>query len=101
MRVVPEKTQARAGHRAAKNCQLRGMSVTLELEIVGQLRVSARVRQNRERARSDDHQADGQAVQSIGEVDRIRSCHQNKSHKQKKRDERQRVEHWVHQERVD
>src|SRR5437867_8862160 len=101
MRVVPEKTEARPGHRTAKNRQLRGMSVTLEMEIVGQFRVSARICQNRESARGDDHQSDGQAVQSIGEVDRIRSSHNHKSHKQKKRDERQRVKYRVRQKRVD
>src|SRR5579883_1067684 len=72
MRVVPEKPERGAGHRAAKDRQLARVRIARQLEIVGQFHVAAGIGQDRQRARRHYHQPDRQAVQAIRQVDRVR-----------------------------
>ena len=50
--------------------------------------VAAGVGQHRQRARGDHHQADGQAVQAVGQVDGVRRDHHHQRHEQEERRER-------------
>ena len=71
MRVVPEEAEAGAGHGAAEDGELGGARVARELQILGKLRVAAGVGEDREGAGGDHHEADGEAVQAVGEVDGV------------------------------
>ncbi len=71
MRVVPKKTDGSARHRCAENGQLGRANQMGESKIPGEAGVPRDVRQDGHRARGDDHEADGEAVQPIGQVDSI------------------------------
>ena len=70
-RVEPEEAQARADHRAAEHRQLAGAGDVVDLQIVGEHDVAGEIGDQAEGRRRDHHRHDGEAVEPVGEVDRI------------------------------
>src|SRR2546430_13368086 len=71
MRVVPKKAERSADERAAKNGKFADARDVLNFEIVRPAVVAADVSEHGERAGSNDGAADGQAVETVGEIDGI------------------------------
>ena len=64
-----------ADHGAAKDCELADLRHALEFEIRGEGGMAADVGEDRERAGGDDRAADGEAVETVGEIDGIARDH--------------------------
>ena len=82
MRVVPKEAETGAGHGTAEDGQLRRARIARQLQVLGELRVAAGIGQHGERAGGNYHEADGQAVQPVRQVDRVgaedhHQCHEN------------------------
>src|SRR5580692_3769848 len=88
MRVVPKEAKRRSHECSAEHRQFSNARDVLNLEIGSPTRVAADVGQHRERAGSDNRAADGQAVETVRQIDRIRRTdnhHTNKNQERKKR----------------
>src|SRR5215210_3438210 len=85
-RVVPEEAEARPDHRPAEDRQLADLLLVFEPEVRGPARVAAHVGEGRQRRHRDDRHADGESVQPVRQVHRVREAEQHDG------DERQ-VEH--------
>ena len=75
---------------AAEDGQLADLRHAREFQIVGEDDVAAGVGEHGERAGGDDHAADGEPVQPVGEVDGVRWSHHHQRHEDAERQERQR-----------
>ncbi len=71
----------RADHRSAKDGHLGHHRHALKLKVVRKHDMAADVGEHRQRSGSDDGAADGQSVQAIGKVYRIRRAHQDEDNK--------------------
>ena len=63
-----------------------------EFEVIGKDDVAADIREHGERARGNDGAADGQAVEAVGEIHRVRRAGENDDHP---KDERKIDENWA------
>src|ERR1700733_11129079 len=70
-RVEPEKAQARAEHGAAEHGEFAGAGDIMDLQIIGEHRVAAEIRDHAEACRRDHDRNDGQAVETVGQVHRV------------------------------
>ena len=77
-------------HGSAENGQLAHLRHALQFEIRGEGRVAADVGQHGQRARCNHRAADGQAVESVGEIHGIARSHDHQRHEGHERQERQR-----------
>src|SRR5688572_3421839 len=75
--VVPEEPEAGADQRAAEDRQLAGVGEVRQQQVAGQHGVAGHIRQGGEGGCSDAKRADGESVQTIGEVHRIGRAHQH------------------------
>ena len=71
MAVEPHKTEARPDHRPAKYRQLAGAFDVGDLQIGRHPGVARRIRQDEKHKRDNGRAADGQAVQPVGQIDRV------------------------------
>src|SRR6266481_521597 len=71
MGVVPQESDGRAHHGTAENRQFADLRHTLQFEVGGEGSVPADIGQDRQRTGGDHGASDGEAVQSVGEVDGI------------------------------
>ena len=92
MSVVPEETQAGAGHRPAEDSQLSHLRYVGQVQVFGEAGVAADVGERRQRRPRDGDAPDGQPVQAVGQVDGIRRPHQNQHNENHKRQNRQRID---------
>src|SRR5258706_997239 len=92
MRVVPKKTQRSANQGSAQDGQLTDSRDVLDFEISRPSIVAADVGQHRQRTRCYNRAPDGQTIESVRKIHRIRrACYHNGNENQK-RHERQRPE---------
>ena len=70
-RVEPQEAEAGADHRAADDRELAGAGHEMDLQVVGEDRVAGEIGDEAEARRRDHHRHDGEAVEAVGEVDRI------------------------------
>ena len=66
------KTETRADQRAAEDGQLAAAGYGMELQIAGKDRIADQIGDQREATGRDHNRHDGQAVQPIGQVHRVR-----------------------------
>src|SRR5256885_11663239 len=71
MRVGPKKAERSADERAAKNGKFTDARDVLNFEIVRPAVVAADISEHGERACSNDGAADGEAVETVGEIDGV------------------------------
>src|SRR5579864_3090456 len=90
-RIEPQKAQARADHRGAKDRELARARHVLDLQIVGKDRVADEIGDQHETSRRDHRRHDRQAVETIGEIDGVRRAdhdeHRHRHEKPAERDE--------------
>src|SRR5215469_7654690 len=87
MRVVPQESERCADEGAAKNRKLADFGDVLDVKIGSPAKVAADVSKYREGSCSDDRAADGQAVETVGEVHGVRGANQDEADKNEKWDE--------------
>ncbi len=80
MGVVPEKPDGSADHGAAEDGEFADHGHALEFEVVGKDDVAADVGEHGERAGGDDGAADGQAVETVGEVNGVGGAHEHEDY---------------------
>src|ERR1700719_3926104 len=90
MGVVPKKTKRSADQRATKNGKSANPRNILNFKVSGPAKIAAPVGEHGERAGSDDRAADGQAVETVGEIHGIRCSGNYQRNKKQKWQERQR-----------
>ena len=71
MAVKPKETKAGADHGGAENSQFTGADDMIDLQIFGSSLVSGEVGEHGEDEGNDKRAPDSQAVQAIGEIDRV------------------------------
>ena len=81
MSVVPKKTDAGSDHGPAEDRQLGHLGHLLQLQVFGKGCVSANVSQHGKASGGNDCAANRQAIEAIGQVDRVGRAHQNQHHK--------------------
>ena len=69
--VVPEKAQTGGDHRGAKHRQLADAGDIGNLQVLGELEMAGDVGDDRVGGRGDHHRPDGQAIESVGQIDRV------------------------------
>ena len=67
-RVEPEKSEPRADHRPAHHGKLAGAGHEMDLQIVGEHRIADEIGNPDEARGGDHHRADGEAIESVGQV---------------------------------
>ena len=72
MRVVPKESERRADQSAAENREFADLRQMLDIEIGGKSGVAGDVSEHGERARGDHHAADGETIEAIGQIHRVR-----------------------------
>ena len=72
MTVEPEKAEAGADERAAKHGQLAGERIKRDLQIFRDSKISRGVGKQCVGERDGDRATDGEAIETIGEIDRVR-----------------------------
>src|SRR5947207_14424873 len=90
MRVVPKKAERSADERAAKNGKFADARDVLNFQIVRPAVVAADVSEHGQRACSDDSAADGEAVETVGEIDGVGRARDDDRDKDQKRKECER-----------
>src|SRR5256885_5038765 len=90
MRVVPKKAERSADERAAKNGKFTDARDVLNFQIVRPAVVAADISEHGERACSNDGTTDGEAVETIREIDGVRRAGDDDRDKDQKRKECER-----------
>src|SRR5882762_72300 len=101
MRVVPEKSNGRTDHGSAKNSELTDLRHALQFEVGCKSGVPAEVGENRERSGRDHRTADGEPIETIGEIDGVARCDNHKHNKTDERQEGQRPEVRMNRQSLD
>ena len=73
-RVMPEEHEAAAEERGAEDRELAGSRDVADAQVGGELRVACEVGHHAEDGGRDEHAADGEAVQAVGEVHGVRAA---------------------------
>ena len=81
MCVVPEKTERSADQRAAEDHEFAGVGNFGDVEIIGEARVAGKISEHGERGGRNQHAADGQAVEAVGEIDGVGTAHDDQNQK--------------------
>ena len=92
MGVVPEKSDGCAHHGAAEDGQLADHGHALQFKVVGKDHVAADIGEHGQRAGGDDGAADGQTVEAVGQVHRVRRADQHKDDPNDKGQKRQEAQ---------
>jgi len=95
-----KESRAKHDERAAKDGEFSDARNVLNLEIARPTVVAAHIGEHSERARGDDGAADGEAVETVGEIHGIRGTRDNNRDKQKKGQKRERPEMFGMNKRV-
>src|SRR3989338_4262222 len=98
--VVAKDAEGGAGHGGAEDGQLALLGHLGEVEVLGELGVAADVGERGEGAGGDGHAADGEPVQAVGEVDRVRRAHQHQHDEDDEGQRRQRQRVPAVQQRI-
>ena len=101
MRVVPEKAQRCAGERAAKNGKFGGIRNFLDVQVFGKARIARKISQHRQRDRGNQHAADRQTIQPIGEIHSVRKTGDHEHQEQNERNESERPDKPMGKQRLD
>src|ERR1022692_582046 len=80
MRVVPQEADASPGHGAAEHGEFAGARIARQLQVLGELRVAAGIGEDGESAGGDHHEADGEAIEPVGEVNGVGAEHHHQRH---------------------
>src|SRR2546429_387722 len=92
MSVVPEKAERSQAERAEETGEFAATRNVLKLERGGPAVVAAHVGQTRKRPRRDDRAADGEAIETVGEVHGVGGTHNDNCRRHKKGHKRKRPE---------
>src|SRR5690625_3566618 len=71
MGVVPKKSEARSDQTTANDCQLSRSRQITDKKIIGDQQMSRRIRHQRINKRHRDRAPDRQAIDAIGQIDRV------------------------------
>src|SRR5882724_3711143 len=101
MRVVPKKAERSADESAAKNGKFTDARDVLNFQIVRPAVVAADVSEHGERAGGDDGAADGEAVETVSEIDSVGRAGDDDCDEDEKRKKCERPEMFGVDERMD
>ena len=95
MRVEPQKCQARTGDGGAENEQLARAGDVWQKQVFGIHHAASDIREDAQRGAHHNHRHDGQAIEAVGQVDRIAGAHDNQVGQHHKAKHTQRVAHLL------
>ena len=81
--------------------QFGGAGETRQIEVFRELRVARHIGEGRHGERCNEHQADGQPIQAVGEIHRIRRPDNHQNHEREEKYESERISVPVAQRRID
>jgi hypothetical protein len=87
MRVVPEKRHARADQRAADHREFARARHVADQQVVGEHHVARDIGHDAVHQRHRDGAADRQAVEAVGEVDRVAEADDPEKHQDEEREQ--------------
>src|SRR4051794_5931175 len=70
-RIEPEKAEPSAEHRATEYGEFAGAGDIVDLQIIGEHRVTRQIGDHAETCRGDHHRHDGETIEAVGQIDRV------------------------------